>query len=471
MKSPKPSIPITPVATPSVASPQALDVETLVSYLEHDAQPMIVLDPDYRILAANTAYQRQFGVADHPHVGRRCYQVSHHYDVPCDQAGEHCPMKRAFELRGPDRVLHIHHTPRGPEHVDVELRPIFNAQREVVAYVERLSTVRGASAKPSAEGLVGRSAAFNAAISALQRVAPSMLPVLLLGESGTGKELFARALHEASERAQDPFVVVDCSGFTETLFETELFGYEKGAFTGAVTRKPGLVETAHTGTLFLDEIGDVPLSMQVKLLRLIESGTFRRVGGVETLHADFRLVAATHKPLREMIDDGRFRPDLYYRISAFPIRLPAVRERVGDIALLVDSILQRIGNGQRTSGTPSGRKFSVTTDALAKLHAYSWPGNIRELRNVLDRACLLADDGVIRIEHLPGDILAEMSAHVESSAGTTSLSARDELTDRELVQLVNGFSGTRSALAAYLQMSERTLYRRLKALGPVDDAR
>jgi transcriptional regulator with PAS, ATPase and Fis domain len=425
---------------------------------------MIVLDPEYRILASNTAYQRQFGVASQPHVGRKCYQVSHHYDVPCDQAGEHCPMKRAFELRGPDRVLHIHHTPRGPEHVDVELRPIFNSQREVTAYVERLCTVRGASARPSAEGLVGRSTAFNAAISALHRVAPSMLPVLLLGESGTGKELFARAVHEASERAQHPFVVVDCSGITETLFESELFGYEKGAFTGAAARKPGLVETAQGGTLFLDEIGDVPLSMQVKLLRLIESGTFRRVGGIETIRADFRLVAATHQPVREMINNGRFRQDLYYRISAFPIHLPAVRERPDDIALLVDSILQRIGSAQSAAGAIAGRKFSVERDVLEKLHAWSWPGNIRELRNVLDRACLLADDGVIRIEHLPLEIVAGMPAHRESEAGPTSLSARGALTDRELVRLVEGFSGTRGALAAYLGMSERTLYRRLKTL-------
>jgi transcriptional regulator with PAS, ATPase and Fis domain len=168
------------------------DVDALASYLEHDAQPMIALDPEYRSLAANTAYQLQFSVAAQPHVGRKSYQVSHHYDVPCDQAGEHCPMKRAFELGGPDRVLHIHHTPRGLEHVDVELRPRFNTQREVMAYVERLSTVRGASARPSAEGLVRRCTAFNAAISALHRVAPSMLPVLLLGESGTGKELLAR---------------------------------------------------------------------------------------------------------------------------------------------------------------------------------------------------------------------------------------------------------------------------------------
>jgi transcriptional regulator with PAS, ATPase and Fis domain len=370
-------------------------------------------------------------------------------------------MKRAFELRRPDRVLHIHHTPRGPEHVDVELRPIFNAQQEVVAYVERLSTVRGASARPSAEGLVGCSTAFKAAISALHRVAPSTLPVLLLGESGTGKELFARALHEASERVLSPFVAVDCSGIMESLFESELFGYEKGAFTGAAARKPGLVETARGGTLFLDEIGDMPLSMQVKLLRLIESGTFRRVGGVETLRADFRLVAATHQPVRDMIDDGRFRQDLYYRISAFPIHLPAVRERPDDIALLVDSILQRIGSAQGAAG----HKFSVTPDALARLHSYSWPGNIRELRNVLERACLLADDGMIRIEHLPGDMLAGASAHRERSAKATSLLARGGLSDPELARLVEGFSGTRSALAEYLGMSERTLYRRLKTLG------
>lgn len=227
-------------------------LQVLVSFLAHEAEPMIVLDPDYNILAANAAYQRQFGAKGRPFIGRKCYQVSHHYEVPCDQAGEHCPMKKALELQAPDRVLHIHHTPRGPEHVDVELRPILDAERRVVAYVERLTTLRTASARPSAAGLVGRAPAFNAALSALQRVAPSTLPVLLLGESGTGKELFARALHEASPRAAGPFVVVDCSGFSETLFESELFGYEKGAFTGAQARKPGLVETAKGGTLFLD---------------------------------------------------------------------------------------------------------------------------------------------------------------------------------------------------------------------------
>jgi len=431
---------------------QAAQVQALVSYLEQEAQPMIVLDTDYNILASNTAYQRQFGVVGEATVGQKCFRVSHHYDVPCDLAGEHCPMRKALEKRGPDRVLHIHHTPRGPEHVDVELRPIFDESRKVVGYVERLATVRSASARASAEGLVGRSAAFMAALSALQRVAQSQLPVLLLGESGTGKELFARAVHESSARAHGPFVVVDCSGLTETLFESELFGYERGAFTGAVARKQGLVETAHGGTLFLDEIGDVPLGMQVKLLRLIETGSYRRVGGIEARHADFRLVAATHKPLAQMVADGRFRQDLYYRISAYPIPLPALRERRDDIPLLVESFLQRAAR--------DGRALSVTPQALQRLQAHDWPGNIRELRNVLERASLFADDGVIDVAQLslPDSSAAAAEQHAVADRRSKPWS------DAELARLAASFSGTRRELAAAAGLSERSLYRRLRQL-------
>jgi transcriptional regulator with PAS, ATPase and Fis domain len=461
----------TPVPTDlePAALRKAPQVQALISFLEHEAQPMIVLDPDYNILAANTAYQRQFGTVDRPYIGHKCYRVSHHYELPCDQAGEHCPMKKAFELKGPDRVLHIHHTPRGPEHVDVELRPILDGQREVVAYVERLATVRSASARPSADGLVGRAPTFNAALSAVQRVAPSMLPVLLLGESGTGKELFARAVHEASPRATGPFVVVDCSGLTETLFESELFGYEKGAFTGANSRKPGLVETAKGGTLFLDEMGDVPLSMQVKLLRLIESGTFRRVGSIETQQADFRLVAATHKPLQAMVADGRFRQDLYYRISAFPIHLPPLRERLDDIAMLVDSFLQRGASGKH--------RLLVDPEAMARLKAHDWPGNIRELRNVLDRARLFADDGIVRAEHLPESLGANGPRSAPARLASAKLAPlaplqafapaarRGEVDDAELRRLAVSTPCTRKELARQAGISERTLYRRLKALG------
>lgn len=429
------------------------NVQALISYLEHDAAPMIVVDTNYNILAANTAYQRHFGSATTSYVGRKCYSVSHQYSLPCDQTGEHCPMRQALETRAPDRVLHIHHTPRGPEHVDVELRPILDPDGDVVAYVEKLTSVSSASALPREDGLVGRSPAFKAALTALQRAAPSQIPVLLQGESGTGKEMFARALHKASDRAAGPLVVVDCTGLTESLFESELFGHEKGAFTGAAHRKIGLVETAHGGTLFLDEIGDVPLAMQVKLLRLIESGTFRRVGGVETLRADFRLIVATHKPLQQMIRQETFRQDLYYRISAFPIHLPSLQERMEDIPLLVESLLQRMNHG------PTLR---VAESAMRLLKQYHYPGNVRELRNILERGVIFADDGLIRAADLPADLRegTKMGAGRFSSHRT-----REQDEKAVLSRALAAFHGTRAQLAAQLGLSERTLYRRLKQYG------
>lgn len=452
------------------APPWAKPFQALFSYLEHELQPTIVLDLQYRILAANAAYRRVFGLVDQPGVKQTCHQVSHHDDRPCDQAGEDCPMRSAFETKGPSRVLHIHHTPRGPEHVDVELRPILDDRQHVVAYVERLHTVRHACARAKGDGLVGSSPAFNTALSAVQRVAPSMLPVLLLGESGTGKELFAGAVHEASARADRSLVVVDCSGLTDTLFESELFGHEKGAFTGANARKKGLVETAQGGTLFLDEIGDVPLGMQVKLLRLIETGTFRRVGSIETRQADFRLVAATHKPLATMVADGSFRQDLYYRISAFPIALPALRERRADIPLLVDSLLQRSrDNGTRT-------QLAVDPLAMARLLAHDWPGNIRELRNVLEHARLFADDGVLRAEHLPlPDFFgpkAPKETQFRDSRPAVQRSPSGLDVERSSASELAGLRKcivegrlTRREIARQLGLSERTLYRRLKDLG------
>ncbi|WP_194788631.1 sigma-54 interaction domain-containing protein [Pseudomonas sp. UFMG81] len=425
----------------------------LVSYLEHDVLPSIVLDTDYNILAANAAYRRQFGHAEQAPVGQKCHRVSHHYAVPCDQAGEHCPLRKSLDSKVPERVLHIHHTPRGPEHVDVELRPILDDQGRVVAFVERLSSVTLASAQPQQQGLVGRAPAFKAAVASLQRAAPAQIPVLLQGESGTGKELFARALHLGSPRANGPLVVVDCTGLTESLFESELFGYEKGAFTGATQRKIGLAEAAHGGTLFLDEIGEVPLAMQVKLLRLIESGSFRPVGSTRTVHSDFRLISATHKPLREMANVGSFREDLYYRISGFPIRLPALRERIDDLPLLIESLLARMAG----KAAPE-----IDGQALQRLALYGFPGNIRELRNILERARLFADEGVIRLEHLP----EEMHDTPSSLPGERRPRARRQL--GELAEALNRFEGSRSELAQHLGMSERTLYRRLKALGIQD---
>jgi transcriptional regulator with PAS, ATPase and Fis domain len=334
--------------------------------------------------------------------------------------------------------------------VDVELTPIVGASGQIEYFVERMMTVREASSFPAEKGLVGKSPAFNRMLELVRRVAPSNTAALLLGESGTGKELVAQAIHQQSGREHEAFVVVECSGLTETLFESELFGYEKGAFTGANQRKIGLVESASGGTLFLDEVGDIPLSLQVKLLRLLETGTFRRVGGVETLRADFRLIAATHRDLKAMVERGAFRRDLYYRLSVFPIFLPALRDRRDDIALLAETLLTRLA---------PGRAYSLSAEARAQLQAYDFPGNIRELRNILERAILMADGDTLLAEHLPPELAGEAVAGIPDM----DIVPLEMAELRYLQWALARHNGDRKSLAAQLGISERTLYRKLAA--------
>lgn len=424
--------------------------DELQSFLETLPEPRILVDPDYRILSANAAYQRAFG---NPRsiLGRTCYEISHHYDKPCDQCGESCPRQIAMTTRQPERVLHLHHTPRGEEYVDVELAPIHNAQGKLVYFVETMRFLHETGNRPGALGMEGRSPAFTQMLALINRAAPAMTPVLLLGESGTGKELAAQALHALSPRRNKPFVPVDCSGMTESLFESELFGYEKGAFTGANQRKTGLVEAAAGGTLFLDELGDIPLHLQVKLLRLLESGTFRRVGGVETLRADFRLVAATHRGLDEMMGAGTFRRDLYYRIAAFPIHLPALRERRDDIPLLAKSLLARLA---------PDRHLWLTDAAMERLMQYDFQGNIRELRNLLERAMLLSDGDNIDERHFPAGSTLDANKST-AQPGEDEILPLEEVERRYVHRALQQLGGNKRELARRLGMSERTLYRKL----------
>lgn len=414
--------------------------------------PAVLLAPDYRILAANQAYRDHYG-DEKPLHNRHCYAVSHGYSVPCDEAGESCPLKNCLTSGQPQRVLHLHYSSEGEEHVDVSLMPIRNAEGEIIFFLEKMRQTATASSRPAAEGLVGRSRVFNQMLELVHRVAPGNTTVLLLGESGTGKELVSRAIHAASPRALGPFVPVECSGLSETLFESELFGHEKGAFTGAHTRKTGLVEAAHGGTLFLDEVGDIPLSQQVKLLRLLETGTFRRVGGVETLEADFRLVLATHRDLQSMVREGAFRRDLYYRISAFPIELPPLRERGEDLRLLIDSLLQRLAP-QRT--------LRPDAEVLRLLRHYAFPGNIRELRNILERAILLADGELILPEHLPP--ACRTGAVLQSDERGDEIVTLEENERRYLLRILAAHPEDRESLANRLGLSKRTLYRKLQNL-------
>ena len=421
----------------------------LVSFIDSLPEPHILCDRDYRILAANKAYRSKCA-ENSDVVGRTCYEVSHHYNVPCDQAGESCPLSQSLESGQRERVLHLHHTPAGERYENIELSPVRSANGEIAYFIEKLEPLPMARGISDAQKLIGRAPSFRAMLELVARVAPAEASVLLQGESGTGKELVAQVIHDASRRASGPFVAVDCSGLTETLFESELFGHERGAFTGATARKDGLVEAASGGTLFLDELGDIPLGMQVKLLRLLETGTYRRVGSSELQRADIRLISATHRPLRELVACQLFRQDLYFRLNTFPIHLPPLRERREDIPLLAEAMLARVA---------PGRRLSLAPEALTQLIGYEFPGNVRELRNLLERASLMADGDTLSSKHLALDADVGQSPNLAAT-----VSRHPSLTDSQLAERVNGYCGSREELATSLGMSVRTLYRRLNAI-------
>ena len=432
----------------------------IVSLLDSIPAPAILLDTGYNICAANEAYRQLFG-ADDP-IGRRCYDISHGYSSPCDQAGETCPMRQCQQSGQRQRLLHIHNTSHGREHVSVELNPVRDESGTIRYFVE---IMQPADRSPKGKGplLQGSSPAFTRMLDLLGRAAPSDISVLLLGESGTGKELAAHYLHRNSPRASHPFVVVECSGLTESLFESELFGHEKGAFTGATQRKPGLVDAASGGTLFLDEIGDIPLAMQVKLLRLIESGNYRPVGSVTARRADFRLICATHRPLADMVENGQFRRDLYYRISAFPVHLPNLSQRQEDIVPIARHLLSQLGNH-------AIHDFSAA--ACQWLQQQSFPGNIRQLRNHIERAVLLCDNDLIEPWHLqpePQPVAAAIPATAQSLQQLAHQPLSLQALENLYLQLLASHPD-KTVLANQLGISERTLYRKLASLRPAGES-
>ena len=436
---------------------RGLDRDEVVSILDVFQEPAILLSPDYDILGANQAYRRLYDV-DAGGNGQRCYEASHNFRRPCDEAGETCPLRDTLATGKPHRTLHVHHTARGKEHVDVEMFPIYGSDGELRYLIEVLHHLPVSSPRANEQGLVGHSPAFNEMLGLVSRVAPSEASVLLQGESGTGKELVARAIHDQSHRREGPFVPVECSGLTETLFESELFGHERGAFTGATHARAGLVESASGGTLFLDEIGDVPPGLQVKLLRLLETRTFRRVGSSEPRRADFRLVCASHRDLRQLVRDGEFREDLYYRLSTFPIRVPPLRERKPDIPVLAEALFDRLDLPARPHLAAAAR------DALEH---YAFPGNIRELRNILERAALLSDGHEIRAEHLGPEVTQDpdhQDLPPPRALAGGEIRPLEEVEREYLRYAATVHRGDRRSLAARLGLSERSLYRYLQKL-------
>lgn len=431
-------------------------LKTMRNVLDSYSFPAVLIDADYNVVATNNSYDFRFGGLN-GRSSAKCYFLSHGYQRPCDLEGETCPMQEARDSGHRASVLHIHNTPQGKEHVGIETVPITDDE-ERAYFIEVMKPIREVSAEPIANKMIGRSRAFNELVDLIQRVGRTDTNVLLMGPSGAGKELAAQALHATSPRASMPFVTVECSGLTDSLFESELFGHIKGAFTGAVNSRTGLVQSAHGGTLFLDEVGDVPLHLQVKLLRLIETKTFRPVGDSKAIAADFRLVCATHKDLPAMVERGEFRGDLYHRISTFPIRLPSLSERRKDLPLLVESILLRIEDK-----TP----LKLTDEAMQLLAQQSFKGNVRELKNILERAVVLRHDDLIGVDVIQRslDLVPVSATHSSSAEGLQQLAEQglslEQLEQRYLEMLLQVFPD-KGRVAEIAGCSLRTLYRKLE---------
>jgi Nif-specific regulatory protein len=317
----------------------------------------------------------------------------------------------------------------------------------------------GAAHRPDAtrEGsvrtLVGGSSAALEVIALIERVAITDTTVLIRGESGVGKELVAREIHHLSARSRQPLIVVDCASLHDNLLQSELFGHERGAYTGAIRLKHGLFELANRGTIFLDEIGELTPELQVKLLRVLESGTFRRLGGTVDLEVDVRVIAATNRPLELLMKDGRFREDLFYRLNVFPVDVPPLRERTGDIPALAEHFV-------RHSALSAKRATRIGTAAMELMLRYPWPGNVRELENAIERALILCDDGVIETSHLP--VHPELTGSISHALTAGRLATLEEVGLRLVAQVLQHCDGHRRRAAAILGISERSLYRMLK---------
>jgi DNA-binding NtrC family response regulator len=358
--------------------------------------------------------------------------------------------------------------PVDPDHLLLMVERAIAQRRMLTDYFilkQELAERRGAPR------IIGEDAQLRQVSQQLHRAAATDATVLLEGESGTGKELFARALHALSPRSEGPFVAINCAAIPDTLLETELFGYEKGAFTGAAARKPGRFELAHRGTLFLDEIGDLPLALQAKILRALEEKRFERVGGTQSLHVDVRVVAATNRNLKQRVAERQFREDLYFRLSVFPIQIPPLRERSDDVVILARHFVDRFCRDMNK------KTLAVAPAAIDELRVYAWPGNVRELQNCIERAVILCDGDTIHSRHLnlsfrqpvapvptsPWDQIDLAGTMADALRRTTA-----EVERRKIEQALRDAAGNRMRAADLLQISYKSLQQKLKDYGFAD---
>ena len=444
-----------------------VDLQSLVDTHE---RPFVVIDKSFKIVALNSAYEQSYGTGSLKIIGRTCYEVSHGNSRPCFELGEECPHQQVYQTGEIHSCLHIHCNDHGDNHrVRITVYPIMGDDGETYLGESIHELSEQDNLNDTGVSMVGASPQFLQMMEQLVLSANTDSIVLIQGETGTGKELAASFLHHNSLRTEGPFLTLDCTVLTESLFESEVFGHEHGSFTGTQGKKIGLFELAAGGTLFLDEIGELSTVMQAKLLRVLETGEFRRVGGTKTLHADVRVVCATNRDLLGEVKAGTFREDLYYRIACLSVYLPSLHDRADDIPILAETLLKRICYNRKKS-------VFLTTEAMSWLQHYSFPGNVRELRNILSSAAAISTGGEIGLNQIQGKLSTNSvpvnSTEQEQLPSTppaphpakmpTSLS---ELEKQQISKLLDVYAGNRKDVADALGISVRTLYRRLKKLG------
>ena len=471
----------------------------LQSVVDTHEQPFVIIDRDFTIVAVNRAYEQAYGSTRENMIGQHCYQVSHQNDKPCFELGEDCPHQTLYQTGKSCSCMHIHYDPDGCAHqVRINAYPLRDSAGELYLG-EAVQDLSEPGVRSSDRiRMVGQSPIFLRMLEQLKLAAAADAPILLQGETGTGKDLAANFIHQHSSRCNKPFLTLDCTVLTESLFEAEVFGHERGAFTGSVGEKQGLFEVVNGGTLFLDEIGEMPAQLQAKLLRVLETGEYRRVGGHKTLHTNARIICATNHNLGSDIESKDFREDLYYRIACLHIQMPSLRERLQDVPVLAETLLEGISQS-------TGRRYQLSANSVMELQTYHYPGNIRELRNILSVAAAQVTDGrldakniaeVVRcmksrrrasIKRRASDLGIAESRSPEDAAQkrrtsdfqtdaapepkkAPAPSPTDEHTlqtmeAQHIVQLLKLHQGNRREVAAALGISERTMYRKLKRYG------
>jgi PAS domain S-box-containing protein len=433
----------------------------LSAILESIADGVFTIDRDWRITSFNRAAERITGVSRRKALGQKCFDVFH--ANICQTA---CTLKKTLETGREiiDSPVDIINSKGETLPISISTAILRNERGQIIGGVETfrdLSAIealrRELSGKYSSGDIVSKNEKMQKILSLLPAVAESNSTVLIQGPSGSGKELLARAIHSASPRAKGPYVVVSCGALPDTLLESELFGYVKGAFTDAKKDKPGRFARAEKGTLFLDEIGDISPAVQVKLLRFLQEREYEPLGAVRPQKADVRIVAATNKDLGRMVQEGRFREDLYYRLNVVKLDLPALAERREDVPLLVEHFLKRFNVRMNK------RIDSVSPEVIQLFMRYDFPGNIRELENAMEHAFVLCSGTQIREEHLPQELLNRARAvPLQLSAGKDAL----RMAEREtLLQMLEKHGGNRKKTAAELGISPVTLWRKLKIPG------